>query len=533
MTLAPFELRQDYWEKFEFQDADLEYLYNFLLEVETPQTPQELVRALVAERIRQEKQTLQKQQKESGSPYLPKEHYEVGQYLLFPTLQWQRGKVVGIRSGNNPELPPFEVIEVEFPKGVKRNFAAGLENHILNQPVSISSDDPNLDLSAVLKKHEQHLVARLTTALENNPDLVRIAGRWFPRALLVDVNIGHLNLAEALLDMEGGGPLTTQAILEQIELPTDVNLKLTEFSLNLALQEDGRFDEVGPAGKILWFLRRLEPQAVQKTPVYLQWQPAEYNQEQVAEMRSMFEGEVSDELETVRFHEASEANQATLSLIYPHWQAGTLPLSESIRSIFPTAYESPRVLFTFIDGQSGKRFSGWVVLPWRYVYGLGEWYAQKGIIPGSLIHLKRGENPGEVVISAETRRTTRDWIRTALVGADGSVVFAMLKQHMTTSNNERMTIFIPDKEALERVWETGAYQKKPLEKVVITIMRELAKLSPQGHVHAQELYAAVNVVRRSPPGPILNLLLNRPWAKHLGDLYFRLDESSLGRGNHE
>ncbi len=140
-------------------------------------------------------------------------------------------------------------------------------------------------------------MARLTAALEDNPDLVRIAWRWFPRALLVDVNIGHLNLAEALLDMEGGGPLTTQAILEQIELPTDVNLKLTEFSLNLALQEDGRFDEVGPAGKILWFLRRLEPQGVQNTPPYLHWNPIEYDQDQIREMLSVFEGQVSDELE--------------------------------------------------------------------------------------------------------------------------------------------------------------------------------------------------------------------------------------------
>lgn len=533
MTTAPIALHEDYWENFEFQDSDLEFLYNYLLEVETPQTSQELVRALVAERIRQEKLALQKQQKESGTPYLPKEHYPVGQYLLFPALQWQRGKVVAVRPGYNPELPDFEVLEVEFATGGRRNFAAGLEKHVLNQPVAVAAEDPNLDVAAILEKHEDRLATRLTAVLEGNPDLVRIAWRWFPRALLVDVNIGHLNLAEALLDMEGGGPLTTQAILEQIGLPTDVNLKLTEFSLNLALQEDGRFDEVGPAGKILWFLRRLEPQGVQNTPRYLQWNPIEYDQDQIREMLSVFEGQVSDELETTSMPTpGNNTNASTISLIYPHWRAGTLPLADNIRGYFPTAHESQRVLFTFIDGQSGKRFPGWVVRSQRYVYGLEEWFAQKGVIPGSLIEIQEGENPGEVILNAGGRRTTRDWMRTVLVGTDGSVVFALLKQLVTTLTNERMTIFVPDREALDKVWEVGAFQKKPLEKVVLSMMRELAKLSPQGHVHAQELYAAVNVVRRCPPGPILSLLLNRPWAKHLGDLYFRLDEPSPGQGEY-
>jgi len=64
-----------------------------------------------------------------------------------------------------------------------------------------------------------------------------------------------------------------------------------------------------------------------------------------------------------------------------------------------------------------------------------------------------------------------------------------------------------------------------MEKIVLSIMRDLAKLNPQGHVHAEELYSAVNVVKRCPPGIILKLLFTRPWATHLGDLYFRLDES--------
>ena len=72
---------------------------------------------------------------------------------------------------------------------------------------------------------------------------------------------GHLNLAEAILDMAGGGPLPTKALLEQVGLTSNTNSNLVEFSLDHALQEDPRFDEVGPAGETLWFLNRLEPES--------------------------------------------------------------------------------------------------------------------------------------------------------------------------------------------------------------------------------------------------------------------------------
>ena len=47
------------------------------------------------------------------------------------------------------------------------------------------------------------------------------------------------------------------------------NDKLMEFSLNYELQEDPRFDEVGTTGVIAWFLKKLEPQSVLETPLYL------------------------------------------------------------------------------------------------------------------------------------------------------------------------------------------------------------------------------------------------------------------------
>ena len=49
MVTPSLLLREDYWETFELREADIEFLYNHLLESEMPMTPQELVEILVAE----------------------------------------------------------------------------------------------------------------------------------------------------------------------------------------------------------------------------------------------------------------------------------------------------------------------------------------------------------------------------------------------------------------------------------------------------------------------------------------------------
>lgn len=525
MGIAPFSLKPNYWEEFEILPEDLEYLYNHLLENELPLTTAELLKLLVNERIRKEKRNLSNQQASGGDIFMPKNHYQPGQALQFPALDWRRGTVKSVRAGSNPELSAFEVLEVEFENGEVRSFAGALENHILNQPVSVKLDDPQLDGEAVLKQHGPALTRIILEDLESNPEIVRIAGRWFPRALLVDINVGHLNLVEAFLEMENGGPLTTKALMEQLDLPKDVNKTLNEFSLNLALQEDGRFDEVGPAGQILWYLQRMEPEPVRQPPLFLRYNPAPYDAETVSSLINQFEGMIPDELEGC-IGTIPNGDEVSLALLYPHLRAGTLPLCDEMTGFFPTAYETPRVQFTLIDADSGQKMSCWVVRQHKYIYGLREWYEKNEMMPGSIITIQRGTHSGEVFIRSNRKRPVRDWVRTAMIGSDGGIVFAMLKHSISTTFDERMAIVISDNEALDKVWEMGSRQRGTLENTVKNMMRELAKLSPQGHVHAQELYAAVNVVRRCPPGPIMSLLVENSWAAHLGDLYFRLEESA-------
>lgn len=523
MTKLQTALQENYWETLEITEEDLEFLYNQLLEIETPQTSTELAEILINERIRQEIILLKNHQLKAGTTYFPKDKHKIGDILRFPKLELMEGQVIGVRKGRNPEYSLFDVLEVDFGTGVVRNFAAGIEDHILNNAIELPIDDPSLEPGTVSRKYRDTIAARLTKKFSTVPDLVQIAGAWFPRSLLVDVNIGFLNLAEAALEVETGGPLSTKSILEQIDLPTDVNLKLTEFSMNLALQEDGRFDEVGPTGETLWFLKRFEPDEVQNPPLYLRYTPLKIEVSPSEADLSALNCLVFDELEA-EGDLPSKQNEITVSLNFPHWRSGSIPLSRSIARLFPTAYEAPKVKFTFIDEVTQKEYSGWVVRSHRYVVGIKEWYEEKGMIPGSLFTIKQGKIPGKVVIQALTKRTTKEWIRTVLIGTDGGIVFTMLKQQISNEYDERMAIAIPDIKSLDALWEQPSQKRSTLELSIMNMMRELVKLSSQGHVHAQELYAAVNIIRRCPPRIILGVLGNQPNVIHLGDLYFRLND---------
>jgi hypothetical protein len=521
---AILSLREGYWENFELTDQDREFIYNYLLEIETPLTSPEICSALVAERIRLEKLALEKQRTSGGDIYLPANTYNANQDLVFPAFGWQHGKVLGIRPGQNPDLGEFQVIQVKFDNDETREFASNIQDHLLNRPPELSIEEASLDANFVIADYGEELLEVINSDLTKNQEFVRIAGKWFPRALLIDINVGHLNLAEAILDMAGGGPSPTQPLLEQVGLATNTNTKLVEFSLDHALQEDPRFDEVGPSGEVQWFLQRLEPEGVLQIPPYLRYQELDYDPSILTPQMLELERKLDDELTPVNIKYPA-VNEVQLTLTYPHWRAGTLPLTARFDHLFPTAYEAPRVRFLLVDGETGQKFPGWVVRSNRYVFGLKNWYKSHNLMPGSLIRVKRGKNPGEVLVQCDSQRGSREWVRTVLVGSDGGIVFAMLKQVIMAAYDERMAIAIPDPDGLEAAWKQYQKERIPFERIVVNIVRDLAKLNPQSHVHASELYATVNIIRRCPPGPILALLASRPWFIHVGDLHYRFDDS--------
>lgn len=524
MIMNQFTLPVEYWEKFQITRQDIDFLQNHLFESETPKSAQELVSVLVEERIRLEKETLVRNRKAGAKPYLPKDQYKTGDQLIFPALEWKKGRVTGLRHGNNPQLGAFDVLSVEMEDGYSRLFAARLVEHSLNES-NTAEDEIDLIPREIQSTYGARIEKSLEEALIADDNLVRIAERWFPRALLIDVNQGHLNLAEAVLDLAGGEPLPTSKLLKEVELPESVNPKLAEFSLNLALQEDDRFDEVGPAGEVLWCLQRLEPQNVREVPLFLHYLPIEHDRSVLDNDMRTLEAQLDDELSQTGL-DAREELDVTISLIYPHWRTGTLPIASRFKSLFPTALESPRIRFTLIDGKTGNKIPAWVVRSHGYICGLREWYETNELMPGSLVRIRRGKNPGEAIIEAKTHRATKDWVRTVIVGADGGIVFALLKQNIAAEFNDRMAFSIPTVNAIDLIWEQAAKKPRPFDRLVIQVMRELTKLNPQGHVHVQELYSAVNILRRTPPAPLMALLGSRPGDFiHVGDLHYRLAES--------
>ncbi len=407
--------------------------------------------------------------------------------------------------------------------GPERMFAAELDSHILNAGPLSTNESDEMNSITILNEHGEQIEIKLEAALNADESLVKIAGSWFPRALLIDINQGQLNLAEAVLDMSGGEPLPTEALIKDVELPAGVNPRLAEFSLNYALQDDERFDEVGPAGRVLWCLHRLEPDYVREVPPPLRYIEIEHDRTHLTQAMKNLEAQLDDELTPPEENDSNaEYSSVTIALIYPHLRAGTLPMSARTRKLFPTAYESSRVRFTLVDGKTKQRIPAWAVLDHGYVYGLREWYKFQRLIPGSFVQVQRGDNPGEVIVEVKNQRSAKDWVRTVMIGNDGGFVFAMLKQSITAEFNDRMAIHVPDFKSLDPVWE----KKRSFEELVLLTMRELIKSNPQGHVHAQELYAAVNLVRRVPPAPIFALLETKSIFNHVGDLHFRINEEA-------
>jgi len=516
----------EHWHDYAITSENLQYLSTLLVEDELPRSTEELSRALVAHHARQEEALIERALSR-GTPYRPKQRYEVGERVVFPVLDYRSGEVIGVRPGHNPEHEPFKVITVRFDEGEEREFAAEFENgHPLNQAVLGAADADELHSPEELASLYGPVIAgRLEARLRSEEDFVRLANKWFRRDLLVEVHAGHLNLAEAVLDLAGGGPLPTEALLGDVELPEEISPQLRIFSLNYVLQQDDRFDEVGPAGEVLWYLDRLEPDAIKEIPITLQYRPLEYEPPLLtSEMRSL-ERQLDDEWSDLEpFERASEPVE--IVLIYPHWRAGSVPLSSRLSWLFPSA-RAERIHFTFVDGDTGEEIPGWVVQQGRYVYGLKEWYRENNIIVGAYLEFARSEERNRFIVRPRQRRSRREWVRVA-VPRDDRLVFEMHKEDIACDYDELMVMATGDLDGLEKLWKRVRQQGRSLSQIVKDVFTELVKLSPQGNVHAATLYSAVNAVMRTPPGPLLEVLVTGDRYAPVGDNYWVLRVGSSG-----
>src|SRR5512140_2082011 len=117
-----FSIPADYWSNIQITRQDVESLHAHLFEIETPLTAHDLASVFVAQRIKAEQDARTRQREAAGRIYLPKESYNAGDDLVFPALDWKRGRVISTRAAVNPELGPFAVMSVAMDRGPEMMF---------------------------------------------------------------------------------------------------------------------------------------------------------------------------------------------------------------------------------------------------------------------------------------------------------------------------------------------------------------------------------------------------------------------------
>jgi hypothetical protein len=520
---------------FQIEQSDIDHITGVLLEKEQPLSTEQIARIIVDERLSREVHVLQERYKDARF-YNPADTYQVGDHLIFPLLNYQSGIVKNRRAGVNPEFEPFTVIAVEFESqdgtsGPVREFASELTvPHALSRPHTGEYESQafisTLSADEILAEAGDDIIYAVESRLSETDSLVQVAGKWFPRDLLTEVNVGHLHLAEAILDINGGGPLSTSAILNEMGGLDGGSKLLQEFSLNYALKEDSRFDEVGPKGVVLWYLNRLEPAEVQQTPRILKYTPIDYDRSVLTPDLLEIEREIGDEYSLSSDSGATgTAREATITLIYPHRRMGTLPLNETSRMVFPSGQRTLRTYITLIDGQDQEEYPGWVVRKGRYVFGLNRFYRKHALPVGAHISVTQDEaDPtSRIIVNFNAYRPRTEWVR-LLVPQNNQIVFEEARRAIGADYDDLMLMGADNPEAVDALFETYEQQRKPLVSIIHNVISALAHLTPQGTIHVKTIYSVVNAVRRCPPGPILAALITGLDFQNVGGHYWKLKE---------
>jgi len=513
-------LPSQHWaQNFTVKPQDVEHITNLLLEKETPLSSYQITHLIVEQRLTQEREVLEERYKDAAV-YNPSHVYEVGQRLVFPVMEYATGVITGMREGNNPDYGAFSVAAVEFEDESEREFATALEaEHPLNGGNGSSIAPDSLTVDEIMAEMEEPLVEQVETYLEENSDLISIAHKWFPMDLMLDVDDGHLNLTEAVLDINLGGPMKTRSILQEMGGLGKSHESLQEFSLNYYLNEDRRFDEVGPSGEVMWYLTRMEPEGVRQRPGLLKYSELPHNREYLTDDMRRLEAEIGDELSPLE--PVTGIERGTVKLIYPHRRAGTLPLSAKIRDLFPRARNTSRIYVTLVDEADDEEFVGWVLPEERYIYGLGLLYTKYALPIGAHVTIKRSDDPGRIIVDLDTYKARSEWIP-LMVPKGQQFGFETSKRAIGADYDDLMILGIDELEAVDALIETHRKQRQSLAATMKLLIPGLGQLNPQGTAHVQTIYSAVNVLRRCPPAPIMATLEANPDFENVGGHYWRV-----------
>ena len=520
-----------FWrDQFEVTQDDLDFIHELVLDASSPLTTDRLALRLIEEYQRRETSRMESELSK-GKIYQPDKLYEVGQTLVFPSMDFAVAEITAARPGENPEYGNFSVIEVKFTEGgAKREFASSLQTpHRLNQLNGQGIVEAGALLSGkeIYKLYQDEIEESLLYALEEgerHTEFVQVGDYWLLTDMLAEVHVGHLNIAEAMIEMQGR-PLTSQEILKEIDVNADVTQPMQVISINHALGGDERFDRVGNGSDHLWYLKRLEPKDALEIPALLRLHTPRYNRALLSVELLQIEWELDDEWgeSGIGSDVPSVVPSTSFALSYPHRRHGTLPLSSRTRSFFPSGSEG-RSMVTIIDGRWGKRFTAWVVHGERYVTGMKEWMEEHNLPVGAQITLERTQKPGQVVIDFRPRRMKREWSRFATAPANSiGITFEMNKVQITCEYDDYLIVSAEDTKQLDGLSQHAEKMGVTVDELVGQIVPELTKLSPQGTAHAKTVYSAVNMIWRCAPGPVFYALISNRRFRDAGGGFFALE----------
>jgi hypothetical protein len=256
------------------------------------------------------------------------------------------------------------------------------------------------------------------------------------------------------------------------------------------------------------------------TPQPLRYSATEYEPDLLsAEMWALVE-EIRDEWSDVE-PRGHEGDAISINLIYPHRRAGTLPLNEDLQQVFPTARRTPRIALTLVDAQDGERYPGWVVRQDRYVFGLTPIYRKHRLPVGAVMTVKAGDEPDAVIVDFNAHRPRTEYVP-LIVPKDGRITFDYQKRSIGAAYDDQMILGADDVAAVDALFQAAQQSRRPVPVIVHQLMHELSRSTPQGTVHAKTLYSAVNVLRRTPPEPVLAALVGNEDFEHIGNNHWRI-----------
>ncbi|MBI4670090.1 MAG: hypothetical protein HY741_00260 [Chloroflexi bacterium] len=507
---------ETYWNNYSVNERDVERVYAFMLEKGEAVRTADLARVVIAARAHEEEERRRRLSAQAVL-YQPKLAFETGQRLIFSALNDVEGTVTSIRASDNPRLKPFRVAAVKFGDGLIREFACEYDlPHPLNEvkPIATGAADESPD--EIQARFGPRIERLLTARLRGDKEFVEQAGKWLLRGLLTDVNVGFLNIAEAAIEQNNAG-MTTPELARVLELDTDVaKHETTLFSLDYALQRDDRFVDVGPSGQTRWYLNRLVPADVWSVPRVLQFgAPSKRSEPLPPELETIL-SEIQDDNND---DEAEAHVPATVNVIltYPHRRAGSLPLTQGVRALFPLA-DKP-MLIALLD-EYGVRIPAWVAPEENYIFGLKAWYDRSKLNPGALLELAPHPDPLTAVIRFQPRREGKSlWVKIAKVES-GHLTFGTSPRPVAYKYDEEMLILPEDQNGLDKLSATN-YGDRPLELLLADIFPELVKLGSSS-IHAKTLYSAVNFAKRVGARAVFNALANSEAFTTTGGGYFVL-----------